>query len=312
MAFDKALHPDCDTEGPFGVPMKDAVAKAVEKLLADYKETRDDAILKLAGVASVEIAAEDRTEVSKITTEAVDRDREIVVAKGIDLAAFRSNPVVLLNHNWTGLPLGKALWVKNEGNGLSAKTQYAKRPQEHTGEWVPESVYSLIKQDMLPGKSIGFLPLEARPPEKAEIAQRPELKDVRRIITKSILLEYSVVGIPSNPEALVTIKGYPALAKALDLPVLDLTEDPDPLAAIVRENQKLAAEIARAHGEIAGMAKGLPTAEVLAEALKDIEGLKKAVRRIRTDFLTMEQEEKTPRRDPACDLLSALKRHLGA
>jgi hypothetical protein len=308
MAFDRTLHPDCDTEGPFGVPMKDAVAKAVEKLLADYKETRDDAILILAGVASVEIAAEDRTEVSKITTEAVDRDREIVVAKGIDLAAFRSNPVVLLNHNWTGLPLGKALWVKNEGNGLSAKTQYAKRPQEHTGEWVPESVYSLIKQDMLPGKSIGFLPLEARPPEKAEIAQRPELKDVRRIITKSILLEYSVVGIPSNPEALVTIKGFPALAKALDLPVLDLTGDGEPMEGAVTL-PGLLAELQALKALIPDLA---PILDRIGELEKDNAGLKQSVRSIRRDFLTMEQEEKTPRRDSTCDLLSALKRHLGA
>jgi hypothetical protein len=308
MAFDRTLHPDCDTEGPFGVPMKDAVAKAVEKLLADYKETRDDAILKLAGVASVEIAAEDRTEVSKITTEAVDRDREIVVAKGIDLAAFRSNPVVLLNHNWTGLPLGKALWVKNEGNGLSAKTQYAKRPQEHTGEWVPESVYSLIKQDMLPGKSIGFLPLEARPPEKAEIAQRPELKDVRRIITKSILLEYSVVGIPSNPEALVQIKAFPALAKALDLPVLDLTNDGEPMEGAVTL-PGLLAEIQALKALIPDLA---PILDRIGELEKDNAGLKQSVRSIRRDFLTMEQEEKTPRRDSTCDLLSALKRHLGA
>jgi hypothetical protein len=308
MAFDRTLHPDCDTEGPFGVPMKDAVAKAVEKLLADYKETRDDAILILAGVASVEIAAEDRTEVSKITTEAVDRDREIVIAKGIDLAAFRSNPVVLLNHNWTGLPLGKALWVKNEGNGLSAKTQYAKRPQEHTGEWVPESVYSLIKQDMLPGKSIGFLPLEARPPEKAEIAQRPELKDVRRIITKSILLEYSVVGIPSNPEALVTIKGFPALAKALDLPVLDLTGDGEPMEGAVTL-PGLLAELQALKALIPDLA---PILDRIGELEKDNAGLKQSVRSIRRDFLTMEQEEKTPRRDSTCDLLSALKRHLGA
>jgi phage head maturation protease len=310
MAFDKALHPDCDTEGPFGVPMKDAVAKAVEKLLADYKETRDDAILKLAGVASVEIAAEDRTEVSKITTEAVDRDKEVVIAKGIDLAAYNANPVVLLNHNWTSLPIGKSKWIKPtlEVRGLKAKTQYAERPSNYTGEWVPESVYSLIKQDMLPGKSIGFLPLEARPPEKAEIAQRPELKDVRRIITKSILLEYSVVGIPSNPEALVQIKAFPALAKALDLPVLDLTNDGEPMEGAVTL-PGLLAEIQALKALIPDLA---PILERIGELEKDSDGLKKSVRSIRRDFLTMEQEEKAPRRDPACDLLSALKRHLGA
>jgi phage head maturation protease len=295
MAFDRALHPDC-VEGPLGTPMKEEVAKAVEKLLADYKATRDDAVLKLSSAASVELATEERSEVSKITTEAVDRDREVVIAKGIDLSAYNSNPIVLLNHDWHGLPLGKALWVKSHGNGLTAKTQYAKRPQGHEGEWVPESVYSLIKQDMLPGKSIGFLPLEARPPEKAEINARPELKDVKRIITKSILLEYSVVGIPSNPEALVQMKSFPALAKALGV-----EEPAEPTPSLLVEIEKLKALIP----DLA------PILERIGELEKDSAGLKRSVRQIRTDFLMME-EEKTPRREPAVDLLAALKRHLGA
>jgi hypothetical protein len=304
MAFDKVLFPDC-VEGPLGTPMKEEVAKAVEKLLADYKETRDGTVLKLATTAEVSVES-DRTEVSRITTEAVDRDREVVLAKGIDLSAYKSNPVVLLNHNWGGLPLGKALWIKDHGNGLTAKTQYAKRPSEHQGEWLPESVLSLIKQDMLPGKSIGFLPLDARAPEKAEIQARPELKDVKRIITKSILLEYSVVGIPSNPEALVQMKAYPMLAKALDLPILDLTGEEPIEGAVTLPG--LLAEIERLKSLIPDFA---PILDRLGELEKDCGGLKHSVRKIRTDFLTMEQEEKT-KPNTACDLLSALRRHLGA
>ena len=136
MPFDRVLHPECDTEGPFGVPMKDAIAKQVDALLK-ANPGHGDTILKLASSAEVTIETEPRSEVSKITTEAVDRDREVIIAKGIDLTAYNSNPVVLLNHNWQGLPLGKALWVKSHGNGLTAKTQYAKRPDGHQGEWVP-------------------------------------------------------------------------------------------------------------------------------------------------------------------------------
>jgi phage head maturation protease len=271
MSFDKTMHPDC-VEGPFGLPFKEEIARQVEATLKAHPN-KGDAILKLSGSADVTVE-NDRMEVSKITTEAVDRDREVVVAKGIDLTAFQSNPVVLLNHDWQSLPLGKALWVKSHGAGLTAKTQYAKRPAEHGGEWLPDSVYSLIKQDMLPGKSIGFIPLEARPPEKAEIAARPELKDVRRIIPKSILLEYSVVGVPSNPEALVQMKAFPALA--LLLGVKDASVQDDGPAALTREEFQ------------AGMAelrKMFPTWDEFREQLKDLEAVKIAIRSIRKDLL---------------------------
>ena len=54
--------------------------------------------------------------------------------------------------------------------------------------------------DLLRGKSIGFLPLEMREPDADESALYPQ---VNRVITKSLLVEYSVVAVPSNPLALV-------------------------------------------------------------------------------------------------------------
>jgi hypothetical protein len=107
---------------------------------------------------------------------------------------------------------------------------------------------------------------------------------------------------------LVQIKAFPALAKALDLPVLDLTNDGEPMEGAVTL-PGLLAEIQALKALIPDLA---PILERIGELEKDSDGLKKSVRSIRRDFLTMEQEEKAPRRDPACDLLSALKRHLGA
>lgn len=225
--FSKELYPECDTEGPFGIPMRDEVAKEVEKIMAEYKGRRDDAILKFDTGVVTETFTDERWDVSKIATEAIDRDREIVRAKGIDLGQYQKNPVVLVNHQWDSLPVGKALWIKPQADSLVAKTQYAKRPGHHQGEWIPESVFELVKQGILQGKSIGFLPLDSRTPTQAEISAKPELKSVRRIIEKSLLLEYSVVSVPSNQEALVeqVSKSFPGLLELLDLSAAEVVDN---------------------------------------------------------------------------------------
>jgi len=279
MAFDKTLHPDCDTEGPFGVPMKDAVAKAVDDLLKAHPG-HGDALVKLAGSADVEVG-EERTEVSTITTESVDRDREVVVAKGIDLRPYKSNPVVLLNHSWHSLPVGKALWVKSDGAALKARTQYAKRPADHVGEWAPDAVYGLVRQGMLPGKSIGFIPLESKAPEPKDVRARPELADARRIITKSVLLEYSVVAIPSNADALVEAvsKSCPGLAALLGLP------EAETKAAEEVTIERVWKELQAAQETIKSLQGVLAWAERLKAVEDDGEALKIAVRGIRKELL---------------------------
>lgn len=315
--FDKALFPDLDCEGPGGVPMKDAVAKAVSAALKAHGKTDDEPIVKLATTAEVSVE-NDRTEISKVTTEAVDKDREVIIAKGVDLTAFQSNPVVLLNHDWKSLPIGKALWIKDHGNGLTAKTQYAKRPSEHKGEWLPESVYSLIKQSMLPGKSIGFLPLEARSPTKAEIQSRPELKEVRRIFSKTLMVEYSVVSVPSNHEALVEAvgKSFPALAALLGVKapedVDDEDDDDEDHIALVRRiatefpNPGELQEAVAWYKTVGGYADQL---ERLAKALEDIDTLKQGYRDIRKQSLNFKPPKPEPQPVDVGRLHEAIKRN---
>jgi len=76
-----------------------------------------------------EVSLKDGTAVGLITTDTVDRYREIVDPGGAQLEHFRRNPVVLLNHNSWGVPIGKNLWTKNEGRGILAKTQFAPTPE---------------------------------------------------------------------------------------------------------------------------------------------------------------------------------------
>ena len=75
-----------DTEGPFGLPMKDAQAKALEARLRDLPKDDDAFTLRRCsferGVS--ELQPGERADVSWITEESPDRLGDIVLASGMD------------------------------------------------------------------------------------------------------------------------------------------------------------------------------------------------------------------------------------
>ena len=144
------------------------------------------------------LSPEERTDISYVSTPAVDNDRESLDPAGMDLRTFQSNPIVLWGHD-TDKICGKALWIKADGgNGILAKTFYPARPDRHEGDWLPEQVWGLTRAGILKGKSVGFLPLEVEEPGD-ELAK----KGCKLVLKKTLLLEYSAVSIPCCPEALV-------------------------------------------------------------------------------------------------------------
>jgi hypothetical protein len=203
----KRAYGDC--EGPFGFPMASDVAKVIEEVWkgvsAECKEVGFKRTLVLP--AGMELKEAERADISFVTTDAVDRDFELMDPKGADWKQFLKNPVVTFAHQYDQLPVGRSLWVKrwsDKGHdGWLAKTRYTERPPAWTSDWIPDAVWHFIKSGDLPGKSIGFIPTEVRPPETKEIEQRPELAKVRRIISKFLVLEYAIAPVQSNPEALV-------------------------------------------------------------------------------------------------------------
>lgn len=151
----------------------------------------------------------ERADVSLITTDAIDRDFEVIYPKGGDWRQFKRNPVVTFNHQYAELPVGRSMWVKRErgekSDGWLAKTQYTGRPDTWPKEapWFPDAVWWFVSSGDLPGKSIGFIPLEYRAPTSDEIKARPELADVRAVIPRWLALEYAVATVQSNPDAIV-------------------------------------------------------------------------------------------------------------
>lgn len=142
------------------------------------------------------IDEEERTITAVISTSAVDRDREVLVARGIKTDRFEKNPIVAWAHDTSSPPIGKALWVKVKGQKILAKVQFA------TTEFA-EEIWQLFKGGFLNAFSVGFIPHDGHAPTPKEVKKNPAWADARFIITDWELLEFSPVPVPANHEALM-------------------------------------------------------------------------------------------------------------
>src|SRR5262245_44347605 len=59
-----------------------------------------------------------------ITTDAVDRDRDVIHAAGWKLDAYRKNPVVLFAHDYKSLPIARAVDIRQTEHGISATAEF--------------------------------------------------------------------------------------------------------------------------------------------------------------------------------------------
>jgi hypothetical protein len=198
-----------ETEGPLGFPMRDQDARSLDALLKALPPEDRQPRRHVVEKAMTELLQGERSDVSWISTETADRDREVMRAKGLNLSCFKGNPIVTLAHNYELPPVGRSLWQKavkdGDRHGIKAKTAYPARPADWPAEqpWMPDQAFALVQAGLMQGKSIGFLPLKHHVPTAAEVAQSPVLKDVTRVIDEWLLLEYACTWMPVNPEALV-------------------------------------------------------------------------------------------------------------
>lgn len=153
----------------------------------------DKTYRSIAGSTLKDVNIEEKSIVHIISTETSDRYGDIVRVDGMDATNFSKNPVVLYGHASRAFPVGKNLWLKkivlpNGTNGILAKTKFANIPEG-------ETVFKLWQDGFLNAASIGFSPIEYE-----KILQDGEF--VGYDFKKWELLEYSIVPIPANPDAL--------------------------------------------------------------------------------------------------------------
>lgn len=136
-----------------------------------------------------------------ISTANADRDRDCVMPKGIQIKNFLKNPVVLFAHDYRSLPVAKAISVKADDSRVTAEAEFA------TADMNPmaESVYRMLKAGFLKATSIGFRPLKYAINEERRGYDFEECE----------LLEFSIVPVPANAEALALAAS--ANGEAIDL-----------------------------------------------------------------------------------------------
>jgi hypothetical protein len=212
------------TEGPLGFPMPDQTAQAVDALLKTLPKTNDYAYRKaLVGRPPTELNPGERSDVSWISTESIDRQGEVVVARGMNDGQFRQNPLVTLGHAYWLPPVGKSLWRKRVADGdlvgVKAKTVYPPRPAAWPAgdDWPPDKVFALVQAGLLQGKSIGFLPTKVHVPDAKEAGARGWADRVGLVIDEWLLLEYACVYLPANQDALVEAVSKGGVALSADL-----------------------------------------------------------------------------------------------
>ena len=128
-----------------------------------------------------------------ISTGAVDRDGDTIDPQGFQLDSFRQNPVVLFAHDSRQPPIAKAESIQVDGQALRSQAVFASRDTFPFAD----TVFRLLADGFLNAASVGFIPRQFSFNDD----------DTRGLlamdITEADLMEFSVVPVPSNPEALV-------------------------------------------------------------------------------------------------------------
>ena len=107
-----------DTEGPFGIPMRDRQAQALDAMVKDLpREAPYEPHLAVVEKGPSELLPGERADVSWISEESVDRQGEIVLAAGMDDSHFKLNPLVTMQHAYWMPPVGRSLWRKRVRDG---------------------------------------------------------------------------------------------------------------------------------------------------------------------------------------------------
>src|SRR5258708_6520398 len=155
------------------------LSEEIQKQFADYLQTKEVQDMVAAIKATEDAGGKYGRFKIAISTEDVDRQGEVIMQDGIDTSLYLQNPVVLWAHDYSQAPIGMTEKTYREGIKTIAEGIFA--PTERAQE-----VRQLYDLGIQRAASVGIIPLEVE----------------GNVITKSQLLEFSLVPVPANPYAL--------------------------------------------------------------------------------------------------------------
>lgn len=125
-----------------------------------------------------------------IFANGASRDGVVIDPAGMDFSGYGKNPVVLYAHDLTGrtqsagLPIGRTRRLVRTADGrLRADFEFL------PGDAFADRVRNAWRRGFLRGASIGWRIIESRP------------SNGNVVVTKSELLEWSIVAVPADPDA---------------------------------------------------------------------------------------------------------------
>jgi HK97 family phage prohead protease len=124
-----------------------------------------------------------------ISTGSVDRDGDRLNPRGWVLDTYRRNPIVTWAHDYKSLPIAKCVEIRATRTGLEAVAEF---PPKGTYEFA-DTVFDMLQSGFLSATSVGFRPIEF---------ENDYLRKGKNYL-KQELTEFSIVPIPSNPDALI-------------------------------------------------------------------------------------------------------------
>lgn len=162
-----------------------------------------------------------------ISTDAVDRDGEIIENKGIDTAAYMASGAgtVLWNHN-PNMPIAKCVEIVKEAGLTKALVEFPPEGEDREADLY----YSKIKFGSVSGVSIGFLPIDAEPLDKGNPKKGPQK------YLSCELMEFSFTPVQSNRGAVVVARSAKhepenwKVGASRNLPVVDDSDWDDEIA----------------------------------------------------------------------------------
>lgn len=163
----------------------------------------------------------------RISTSAVDRDGDRVLAQGADLTNFLKNPTLLWAHDASSLPIGTVTRLDVQPNEIRAGWRWFE------GDEFASRVKNAWAQGIVRAASIGFMPIAATPNDAGGYDY-----------TRWELFELSLCPLPANPEAVRTLKAL-GLVAGYGFQTAASTADPELVKAIREAFKEIAVEAPR-------------------------------------------------------------------
>jgi HK97 family phage prohead protease len=163
--------------------------------LAAKKETPDDIALFRAGPADAKQLGETRQVKFAISSENPDRERDVIKLGGWEMTHYLKNPVVLWAHNYREPPVARALKTAVEGQRLMSVADFIPKDVYEFAE----TIFQMVRMKVLNASSVGFRPLKYNFNEERRGID----------IEQQELLEWSIVPVPANADALVQLSFLP-------------------------------------------------------------------------------------------------------